>query len=387
MRIDGVPNIRACMEPCRDGVEIAGQNSYPAPDFDVLEVVDWLFPKGMNHHTLMTGSSILNAVANKVVRQLSGLGELPAKSAHPVPLATREQPDVLVIGAGPAGLAAATQAALAGARTVLIDEQLQAGGNLCSDPRFGTHDARARAARAVDAGVDIRLSTTAVGYYGEGSEPVLVVASPDRLTLMAPKRYVYATGGYAMNRLFINNDRPGVVAARAAGRLLVSHGVQPGRRVCLISDAGDTYADVLAIAMRDAGCHVTRALEPQTRIVGVHGRAWVSAVELSMGANTPAPERRRIECDLVAVSATPAPASEAPRQHGCDVAFRNDGGGFAVIVDECGRTNIDNVFACGDVCGFMGPEAATTHGARVGREVVADIDLNKAGNAHTTEGA
>lgn len=409
MRIDGVPNIRACMEPCRPGMSVVGQNSYPAPDFDVLEAVDWMFPRGMNHHTLMTGSSVLSAVTNKLVRQLSGLGQLPdrqpARSTDQpseqvsglrpdrIPPATREAPDVLVIGAGPAGLAAATQAARMGARTVLIDEQTRAGGSLLWDPRHGPERADARTQDAARAGVDIRLSSTAVGYYGDEHQPVLAVAGRDAMTLMAPRKYIYATGSYAVNRLFANNDRPGVVAARAAGRLLLMHGIQPGQRVCLVSDGhpaspeddagsragSDTFADALAAAMIAAGCDVIRVVEPSTRVLGVRGRSWINAVDIEVvRSSDEPPETQRVECDLVAVCATPAPASETPRQHGCEVEFVPRSGGFIIKTDESGHTNVADVLACGDVCGYVGPVRAAQIGERVGRQAVASITEERA---------
>ncbi len=110
VRADGVPNIRSCVTPCTPGAEIEGQNAYPSPELDLFGAVDFLFPRGMDHHTLMTGSSILNNLASKVVRQLSGLGKLPAKVATALPEVRSMKVDVAVIGGGPAGLAASTAA-------------------------------------------------------------------------------------------------------------------------------------------------------------------------------------------------------------------------------------------------------------------------------------
>ncbi|WP_428262462.1 2Fe-2S iron-sulfur cluster-binding protein [Haliangium sp.] len=364
MRIGGVPNLRACMEPCRDGLVVEPQNAYPSADLDVLEAVDWLFPGGMNHHTLMTGSRLLNAMANKVVRKLSGLGRLPDHAPETPLTAETLSPEVLVIGAGPAGLAAATEAARAGAHTLLIDEHTRAGGSLLADPRHGPADAAQRAEAARAAGVELRLGTTALAVYLEDPRPCLVIADRRGAARVQPRVTVWATGGYAVGRAFVNNDRPGVLAARAVARMLVSHRVKPGQRVCV--SGADDHALALIAALTDAGCEIVHADEKDLRLTGVRGRSWVTGVELS----DPDGRTRRFGCDLVAVSATPAPASDGPRQHGCRVELVPAAGGFAVQVDDRGDTGVPGVLACGDVCGFVGPTAAAEMGARVGRAAV-----------------
>ena len=364
MRIGGVPNLRACMEPCRDGLTVETQNAYPSADVDLLEAVDWVFPGGMNHHTLMTGSALLNTVANKVVRKLSGLGQLPDRPPTSQPRATRISVDVLVVGGGPAGLAAATAAATAGARTLLVDEHAQLGGSLLADPRHGPADAAARVRTAGAAGVDLRPGTATLAYYPEDPEPTVLVAAADSIHRVTARRYVYATGGHAVNLPFANNDRPGVVAARAVGRMLVRHHVQPGQRVCVVGSG--PYPTALGTALDAAGCEVVAVQAPGQRITGARGRAWVSGVEVQDDAGRTTGH----DCDLVAVWALPSPASEGPRQHGCRVALRTEAGGFAVVADADGRTSVDDVLACGDVCGYMGPEEAARMGERTGKAAV-----------------
>jgi sarcosine oxidase subunit alpha len=365
MRIGSVPNLRACLTPCQDGLTVAGQNAYPSPELDVLEAVDWMFPRGLDHHTLMTGSKILNAVANKVVRQLSGLGRLPDRPPTALPPVTHRAPDVAVVGAGPAGLAAATAAAHAGASVLLVDQHARPGGSLLGDPRFGPGEADRRAAAAGDAGVEVLTATTVAGFFPEDQGGVLALAGADGLIRVHARRTVYATGGYVVNRPFVNNDRPGVMAARAVGRLLVQGGVKPAHRVCVVGQ--DDYARALGTALADAGCEVIAVDEGQDRVVGVRGRTWVSAVVVESAAGT----RRKVPCDLVAVSATPAPAFEAPRQHGCAVRFDPAAGGFAVVVDDAGQTSAPDALACGDVCGYVGPAAAAIAGARAGAAAAA----------------
>ena len=360
MRIDGRPNLRACMERCADGTRVEGQNAYPSPSMDVLGAVDWLFPGGMNHHTLMTGSRILNQVVSKVVRQLSGLGKLPDPGAGATGRAEEVTPDVLVVGGGPAGLAAACAAAASGAAVLLCDEQDEPGGHLLADPRGGIALARRQSEAARRAGVRIESRTTAIGYFPEDGG-VVAMAGPDRLICARPRATIYATGGYAQNRPFANNDRPGILAARAVGRLLCRYGVVPGEKVCVVGGDGveADHARALAAALAAAGCEVTAIDTAQETVVGARGRVWVRALEVK-GAGD---KVRRVACDLVAVAAPPAPASEAPRQHGCRVELRPRAGGFAVVADGEGRTGVDGVFACGDVCGAGGDPAAAGEAA------------------------
>lgn len=363
VRIDGVPNLRACQTRCASGQEVEGQNAYPSAELDLLGAVDFLFPRGMDHHTLMTGSSILNNLASKVVRQLSGLGRLPARAASfsELPAAQEARIDVCVIGGGPAGLAAATAAARGGARTLLVDDQLELGGSLLADPRFGPAEAVRKIAAARAAGVELSPASTAIAVFPEDGG-VLAVATPHHLLAVRSKQFVWATGGYAVNLLFASNDRPGIMAARAVGRLLVQHGVVAGDRICVVEGPGmSEYVGALVAALTTAGVEAT-AVNADS-VERAKGRGWVSSLELS--------DRRKIECDVVAVAALPSPASDGPRQHGCAVRLDPARGGFAVQVDDDGRTTAAGVWACGDVCGFLGPSRAAAIGESVGTRAAA----------------
>ena len=361
VRLSGVPNLRACQAPCASGTEVYGQNAFPSAEVDLLGAVDFLFSRGMDHHTLMTGSSVLNKLANKVVRQLSGLGKLPDRAETELPAVGVRNVDVCVIGGGPAGLAAATTTARAGRSTVLIDDQLRPGGSLRTDPRTGRSAAEAGWANALGVGVEVLARSTAIGYFPEDDRGVLAVSAPDRLYRIHASSWIWATGGYAVNLPFPDNDRPGVLAARAVGRLLVDHGILGGDKVCLVEvPEMEADATALAMALYDAGAEVVRvALGNAT---GTRGRSWVSALDTANG---------KVDCDLVAVAGIPAPASEGPRQQGCRVVLDPAAGGFRVVVDDHGRTTTPGVWACGDVTGYLGPAAAAADGARVGGNVAA----------------
>ena len=363
VRLGGVPNLRACQAPCTAGAEVVGQNAFPSAEVDLLGAVDFLFSRGLDHHTLMTSSSVLNKLANKVVRQLSGLGKLPDHAVASLPEVQRYDVDVCVIGGGPAGLEAATATARAGRSTVVVDDQLRPGGSMRTDPRTGRQLAEATWQAAASSGVAVLARSTAIGFFPEDDGGVLAVSAPDRLYRVYAKQWIWATGGYAVNLPFGDNDRPGVIAARAVGRLLVDHGIVAGDRVVVIEVPEVTEdATALSGALAAAGADVHRVALHS--VVSVKGRSWVSGVVT---------DRQKLECDIVAVAAIPAPASEGPRQQGCKVVLDPPAGGFKVVVDELGRTTTPNVWACGDVCGYLGPAAAAADGARVGANVIANF--------------
>lgn len=360
VRIGGVPNLRACQAPCTAGAEVEGQNAFPSAEIDLLGAVDFLFSRGMDHHTLMTGSSVLNKLANKVVRQLSGLGKLPDAAATELPEVHRFDVDVCVIGGGPAGLAAATTTARGGRSTVLVDDQLRPGGSLRTDPRLGRQIAETRWGEAVQAGVTVLARSTAIGFFPEDDGGVLAVSAPERMYRIYARQWIWATGGYVVNLPFPDNDRPGVIAARAVGRLLVDHGILAGDKICIV-EGPDLERDVVALAdaLSAAGADVTRV--PLADVSGTRGRGWTSAVDTKRG---------KLDCDLVAVAATPAPASEGPRQQGCTVVLDEAAGGFRVVTNELGQTTAANVWACGDVTGYRGTVASAVDGTRVAQNLL-----------------
>ena len=377
LRIDGRPNQRACLTPARADLACARQNAFPSADVDLLAAADWLFPEGMDHHTMMTGSRAGNALFLKLVREMGGAGTLPDAPAA-TKLAPRDEAlDVCVVGGGPAGLAAARAIAEAapGARVALYDEQAAPGGSLLAEAG-GSARGRALAEAAVQAGVALAPRATALGFFPEDPGPsgpgLLAVVAGGRLVRVQARRYLYATGGYDQNLPFADNDRPGVIAARACGRLAFHWGVRPvppqGKVVIL--DGAPTAAP-LARALAEAGVATRRVDLATETVLGARGTKRVRGLDVEGADRT----IRKVQGDLVAVATLPAPASELPRQHGAAVAFDAARGGFAAVVDENGATTAPGVFACGDVTGYAGPEAAGRAGARVGRALAATLVL------------
>jgi sarcosine oxidase subunit alpha len=378
LRIDGRPNQRACLTPARAELACARQNAFPSADVDLLAAADWLFPEGMDHHTMMTGSHAGNAFFLKLVREMGGAGTLPD-----APPATRLAPrdetlDACVIGGGPAGLAAACAIAEAapGARVALYDEQAVPGGSLLAEAG-GAARAAEMAEAARSAGAELVSRATAIGYYPEdeasdGGRGLLALVAGDRLLRVRARRTLYATGGYDQNLPFPDNDRPGVISARACGRLAFHWGVRPvpPKDLVIILDGAPTAAP-LERALNGVGVRTARVDLARETIVAARGTKRVRGLDVRAADGT----TRKLDGALVAVATLPSPASELPRQHGAAVAFETARGGFAAIVDAQGATTVPEVFACGDVTGYAGPEAAARAGAKAGRALAATLAL------------
>jgi sarcosine oxidase subunit alpha len=350
LRIDGRPNRRSCLVPAREGLRCERQNAFPDADVDLLRAADWLFPGGMDHHRMMTGSRVGNELFLKLVREMGGSGLLPDAPPEEVPPVRDEAADLCVVGAGPAGLSAARAAAGPGRRVVVIDEQDLPGGSLLAEPD-GVARGRELAEAAQVCGAELWTGATAIAYYPEDAPGgVLAVVRPGGLVRLTARRYLYATGGYDQNLPFPGNDRPGILSARACGRLVFRWGIHPGRRVVVISDARAPapFATTLASGLERLG------------------------IELLPAALDALP-RLDLKRDLAAVAAVPAPASELPRQHGARVELDPARGGFAVVVDGAFATSVSGVHAVGDVTGYVGPRVAAERGGAAGQAIARSL--------------
>ncbi len=274
-----------------------------------------------------------------VARGLSGQGRL---SNRPDPArydTMHAHCDLLVVGAGPAGLATTLAAARAGARVILIDELPRPGGSLLGGQELlDGAPATVWADEVVaelDAHADVQVlrRTTAFGHYDDG----LVLAlekRTDHLGATAPahisrqrvwriraKQVVYATGAYERPVAFDNNDRPGIMLAGSARTYLNRFGVLPGRRAVVFTTNDSAYPAALELA--DAGIRIAAVIDAREEVPehwraacderGIDVRAGhvvtgTSGVERVTRAHVAAfgrgrlGERQGIGCDLLLVS-------------------------------------------------------------------------------------
>jgi sarcosine oxidase subunit alpha len=360
VRADGLPSRRACRTPCRAGLEVASQNAFPQARRDLLGAIDLATPHGMDHHRLATWSAVANRAAVALSRRLAGLGRLPEPLPAGGPAAPREERvDALVVGAGPAGLAAAEALAEAGRRVLLAERERTPGGRLRSglgaagDPDLRWADEAVARVRA--AGGEAALGAEVVGLWHDGAEPLALLAEEGRpapLRLVRAARIVLCAGGHPEPPAVAGGDRPGVLAARGAAALLAEHGVVPGTRAAVIG--GDEAARV---AERLRGAGIAADVSAPAEVSRIVGGRRVRAIVVA---------GRRVACDAVLVATPPAPATELARALGAPVRLDPALAAFAVAADRDGRTGVAGLLAAGEVTGAADVPRAAEAGRRAG---------------------
>lgn len=275
-----VPNARATMQEVYPGLEAFSQNAWPGLGVDLLGINDWLSPflgAGFYYKTFMWPKRAWEYLYEPVIRRAAGMGRL-----HPEPSARRSEKafahcDLLVIGAGPAGLMAALSAARAGGDVILADESAHMGGRLSADAtEINGGPGWLWAGEVVQElaslpNVRLMARTTVTGVYDHGTygavERVSGHVSPGE-RLAAPeecfwrihaRRAVLAAGSVERLVAFPGNDRPGILAAGAVRAYLNRYGVAAARSWVVFGNHDEIYAT--ADLLVGAGLHVSAVVD------------------------------------------------------------------------------------------------------------------------------
>ena len=230
MTVDGIPSVRVCTTPLREGAVVKGQNYVGSLQHDLMQMTDKLggpfTPPGFYYKTFIRPRKLW-PLYEKFLRGAAGLGPLdPNGSRQERVDVEHRHVDVAVIGGGQAGLQAAIAAAQGGESVVVIDEGHDVGGSLLAD-RDGIGTAAALRQHAVDAGVELLAPAIAIGLFEQGLVPV---AYGNLLLKFRAHRVVVATGIVEQPLVFPGNDLIGVMLPDAVRRLVNGFSIKPAER-------------------------------------------------------------------------------------------------------------------------------------------------------------
>jgi sarcosine oxidase subunit alpha len=389
------PNIPGTITELLDGLVARSQNGSPSVRFDLRSVYSLAAPilsAGFCYKTFMGPYRGSWMFYEPLIRRAAGLG----KGVH------EKDPDcyehrhafteVLIIGAGPAGLAAAVAAGRAGARVVLAEQDSLLGGSLLLEDMASSAEAWRQQVEAELESlpqVEILRRTTAFGLY-DGSTVALTTrrdhAKPDAargeprhiVTTLRARSIVLATGATERPLVFPNNDRPGVMLASAVRSYLHRFAVAGGRRAVVVTNNDSAYATAFDLAQGGVSVRIADLrgklnpvleTEAKTRgiplyvsatVLGVEGRRAVRGIVLSVAGQS-----LSLDCDLIAISGGYSPTLHltahtgiAPRYCPTIAAFVP--GGFAPGHSGAGGLLGSFTLAAAVTSGFAAGHAAAT---------------------------
>jgi sarcosine oxidase subunit alpha len=342
------PNLRATQVELCDGLVAESQNRWPSLSFDVgaaSEAFASFLPAGFYYKTFMWPAAAWKKLYEPVIRRAAGLGRAPNKPDADRYTQVYAHCDVLVVGAGPAGLAAALAAARAGAKVLLCDEQAEMGGSLLSETA-ATIDGRtagdwvAAVLLELTAMPNITLMprTTAFGWYPHNflglcqrvtdHLPVGSNLPRERLWQVRAREVVLATGALERPIVFPDNDRPGVMMAEAARTYANRYGARAGNRAVVVTAGDSAYRAALDLKIAGVAIAAIADLRPNPAGLWVE-RARSANIDVRSGACVTA-TRGHLRVTQASIAPVTSGGSALEETVACDLVLMS--GGFTPSV-------------------------------------------------------
>ena len=313
--------------------------------------------------------------------------------------------ELIVIGAGPAGLSAAIEAAEKGMHVVVFDENARPGGQLFKQIHkfFGSKEHKAKIRgyrigqqllqRAEELGVQVELNATVIGMFREKE---ICVMQNGQIVHYKGDNIVVATGAAENMVTFRGWDLPGVIGAGAAQTMMNLHGVMPSQKVLMVGSGN--VGLVVGFQLIQAGCELVAIIDAAPRVggYGVHAAkvartgvpfymshtivkaegddhvtgATIAQVD-SKWQFIPGTEKH-LDVDTICIAVGLSPMSQLARMGGCEMVDDPKRGGLVPVVDQYGATSLPGVYCAGDVSGIEEASSAMIEGRIAGLAAAAN---------------
>ena len=400
------PNTPATIVEAYEGLEAFGQNAWPNVRFD-MNAINQLFAPflsaGFYYKTFVgpfqgTGFWML---CEKMIRKAAGMGSAVKINDPDSYEKVNAFCDVLVIGAGPAGLSAALSAGRTGAKVMLIEQDTELGGSLLSTSIGSAQDTwleKMKTELNAFENVQILTRATVFGAYDQDVYGVVErvwdhVPTPpkhqprQRYWQIRTRQAILTTGAIERPLVFTNNDLPGVMLSGAVSTYINRFAVLPGQRVVVATNNDSAYGTALNLAragawvtLLDARIEVPEKLSEPLKSLGVvllpghgvikaKGRHCVSTVFIAtIGSDGKAiGNMRQINCDLLAISGGWSPVVHLWSQRQLKPVFNAEKACFVPISDA-----LVTMKCAGDVMAADGLSAAIKQGFAAGKAAAKD---------------
>jgi len=366
VRVNGVPNVRACRYVPSDGDTIVRENGWPSPRFDLLALLDRIFPRGIDTSHGFRRPRALTPVYQKVVRRLAGYGRRPEAAPPAPPPGERLDTDVLILGGGRSGTAAARTLVERGLRPMVIEREIRPA------PLDGA----------------TWLDRTELAFLPLRPSPdrpfrALAVRGGTQGLSISAQRVLIAPGGYDGPLMFHGNDRPGVLTADGAMALEGPERAAPFHHAVLVGGGPrvaallDRWADRVEAVIAPGAVHglvAERAARlevpvyPRTLLLEAVGAPRVRSLTIATrGGGVPS----TLVADAVVLAHRRLPNPQLYFQAGARMEWRSAGGSYYPELAGC-ATSVPGIWTAGTSAGFVGPDAAAQSGRAAALAIVGD---------------
>ena len=314
--------------------------------------------------------------------------------------------EMICVGAGPAGLAAAIEAARNGVQVVVYDENDRPGGQLFKQIHkfFGSQEHRAKERgfnigqsflnEATELGVEVSLNSVVLGIYENG---VLNVMIGSRIEQVRAQKTLVATGASENMIPFAGWTLPGVIGAGAAQTMANIHGIRPGNDILMVGSGN--VGVIVSYQMMQAGCRVAAVIDAAPEIGGyavhaakiaragvpfmmshtikeAHGKDHVEGATVIRVDDSwqPIPgTETEFDVDTICIAVGLNPMTQLLRMAGCKTAFVPALGGRLPVHDESQETSIEGIYVAGDVSGIEEASTAVIEGRIAGLAIARSL--------------